>query len=409
MSLEGNDVQNHAVLVARFTSSGQWDRVLDTAREWLAQNPENSRAHLAAGQALLNLERYAEAESHLQQVLIRQPNNAVAHRFLSAVLFRLKRYKAADESIQRAISLAPHDAYNWFHLALTFYRQNDLATARKYAEKARELAPLDSDILNLLALCQPKDATDSRRRLREYKNALALDPENAEVHNNIGVYHMNAEVDFSEAEKCFRRALFFKPSLKVARNNLFIALKHRDRVYRILCSPKDYIFKAFAFMQRKRRESLLLYLLILPLWMLTFRFILVALALWLLFVWPLVKAYEYLTVGDIRTQAGEAGARRGGIFGYRRWPLNLRLTIFGLLLISFWSGVAAILITHAAPLPIDEHATWLGVLVVIGLVTFLAAWLYSKLKKNRFRFQTRSRAKKFDHMLKARPEDDFPR
>ena len=58
---QGN-TPNYAILLSRFSSSGQWDRVLDTAREWLSLNPENIPAHLAAGQALNNLDRHAEAE-----------------------------------------------------------------------------------------------------------------------------------------------------------------------------------------------------------------------------------------------------------------------------------------------------------------------------------------------------------
>ncbi len=61
------------MLILRFSGSGQWDRMLETAREWLAGDPESVRAHMAAGQALLNLKRYAEAESHLRRGLASEP------------------------------------------------------------------------------------------------------------------------------------------------------------------------------------------------------------------------------------------------------------------------------------------------------------------------------------------------
>jgi hypothetical protein len=55
MSHAGTDTSNYAVLISRFTSSGQWDRVLETAREWLSKDAENVTAHMAAGRALLNV------------------------------------------------------------------------------------------------------------------------------------------------------------------------------------------------------------------------------------------------------------------------------------------------------------------------------------------------------------------
>jgi tetratricopeptide (TPR) repeat protein len=399
MSLEGQDLHNHSILISRFSASRQWDRTLETARDWLAKEPENPRAHLAAGQALINLDRHAEAEPHLGQVLARQPQNALAHRFMSIVQFEQKRFKAADESIEKAISLRPDDAYNWFHLARMFYYQNDLASAKKYAERARELAPRNSDIMNLLGMCEPRTQENAREKLRQYEKALELNPENATVHNNVGACHLNVTKDYREAEACFRRALYFQPSLQVARQNLFVALKHRDPVYRALCAPKDFIFKLFSFLRDRRRESLLIYLLLLPLWLVAYRFVFAGLALWFLLVWPLVKAYEYLTLGDIMARAGEIGAKRGGLFGYRRLSLKWRLSIFAVLLAAFWGGLAAgwrksTLFATEAPAQVA-----LGLIAFIGLLILLWFWLQAKIKKNRFMSHVRRRAKHFDRLL----------
>src|ERR1700744_4435851 len=105
MSVAESNAPNFRLLISRFTASGQWERALDTAREWIAADPENSRAHLAAGPALLNLKRYPEADSHLRRALASEPGNAVAHRFMSIAHFHLNRFKEADEEIQKAISL----------------------------------------------------------------------------------------------------------------------------------------------------------------------------------------------------------------------------------------------------------------------------------------------------------------
>lgn len=402
---EGAGTPNYALLVSRFKGSRQWDRVLDTARQWLATDPENSRAHLAAGQSLLNLGQPVEAENHLGKVLQAEPQNSLAHRFISIAYFRQKRYAAADESIQKAISLNPTDPYHWFHLAEMFYRQGDPKMAKKYAIKARELAPRDSDILNLIALCEP---SGDSAKLEQYEQALELDPENAEVHNNIGAYHLNNGKNYEKAEESFRRALFFKPSLKMARANLLLTLKHRDPIYRVLCAPKDFIFRLFAFMRAKRRQSIFLYVLILPVWILAFRFVLAGLVLWCCFVWPLVKAYEYLTVGDIRANAGEIGARRGGLFNYRHWPLKLRLAIFACLLLAFWGGIAGLMEWKVRFMSPEDRAGLLiilpGVAMVAGLIIFAWLWLRKQIKADRLRHHARKRAKRLGHLLETTVE-----
>jgi tetratricopeptide (TPR) repeat protein len=406
MNAGGMNAPDYRMLIMRFMDSGQWDRALESAREWLSVDPHNSRAHLTAGQALLNLKRYAEAEPHLRAVLASEPNSGTAHRFLSLSLFNTKRFKEADEAMQRAISLAPHDHYNWYNLAWMFYRQGDFASAIKYAEKARELNPLDSDVINLLGLCSPHNPAAGKDRLLQYEAALALDPENAEVHNNIGVLRLHAK-DYPAAEEAFRRALFFSPSLKVARNNLFLALKHRDAVYRILCLPRDWLLKAFTFMSQARRKSIWLYVLMLPVWLLTFRFFLGGLVLWCLLIWPMVKVYEFLTVGDIRARAGEIGSRSGGLLGYRKWPVRVRLSIFAGALIAFWAGLAWVFTYGISSVDRNDTVALVGGLAIAGVLFFFVfIQLRAMVRNSRAKAHARKRAKRMAGLLKPEMESE---
>lgn len=339
---QGN-APDYAMLLSRFSSSGQWDHVLDTAREWLSINPENPSAHFAAGQALINLHRHAEAEPHIQRVLIASPQNSLAHHYLSVIHFDQKRYDQANESIHQAISLRPNDAMHWYQLAWMFYRHGDAASARKYAEKARTLSPRDAAILNLIGLCSPVDRPlENAQKLEHYRQALELDPEDAAIHNNLGIYYLDSLKDYRTAEACFRRALFFDPTLKVARSNLLIALKGTDPLYRCLCAPKDFLLRIWSMIRRVFRTNILLYLILIPIWLVAIRFVLGGLLLWCIFVWPLVKVYEFLTVGDLRGQAGEIGARRGGFLGYRRWSPRVRVAIFTAVLLLFWGTLVGL-------------------------------------------------------------------
>jgi Flp pilus assembly protein TadD len=332
---------NFSLLVSRFLESKQWPRALETAGEWLAAEPESVQAHRAAAQALINLQRPAEAERHLARVLASAPGDAFAHRLMSMVHFAGGRFQAADEAIRKAIELQPNDALHWYQVSHMSFQQGDLALARTYAEQAQRLDPRNPHILNMLGLCEPREGNrEEPRELQRYLQALELDPENAVLHNNVGACHLNGGRDFAAAEACSRRALMLEPTNPLFRRNLLLTIKHRDRFYRLLCLPRDFLAKVAGKMRRTRRQSFILYLLLIPLWLVALRFMIAALLLWCLLVWPMLKVYEHLTIGDLRREAGEIGAQRGGWLGYRAWPRWVRMSLFTVALLAFWGGVA---------------------------------------------------------------------
>lgn len=369
---------NYRVLIARFASSGQWERTLETAREWLSVEPENIDAHYAAGRSLVNSDRHAEAERHVNLVLAAKPGHGPSHRLMAEIHFAAGRFKTAEESIRKAISLDPRDAISWYELARICYEQGDEASAKEYAAKASELSPRNPDILNLLAACEPVDSSTVDRKLARHRQALELDPTHAATHENIGIRHLHYTGDYQAAEESFRRSLFFDPACRSARSNLFLTLRNRDRIYRAIHAPKDFVLKFFAS-GGIPKINVFPDLLMLPVWLLIFSF---GLAFWSLFFWPLLKAYEYLTIGDIRSGAGEVAATRGGLLGWRRWLLSIRLAIFAVLLGTFWGG-AVWLCLHKQPISIRTIWKTLGGLYLFfALVTCLLPLLSKKILKN---------------------------
>jgi Flp pilus assembly protein TadD len=393
---------DYGILTNRFLSSKQWDRALATAFEWLGKEPENLQAHLVAAQSLINLDREAEAPTHLARVLAGNPENDFAHRLLSIVHFEGGRFKEADESIRKAISLDPNDEYHWHHLARMSYNQGDLGTAKKCAQKARELNPRDPNIQNLLILCEPDTPETAKTKIIHYEQILELDPENANVYNNMGAQYLEGLKDFAGAEECFRKALFFDPANKMFRRNLFLAIKHRDLVYRTLCAPKDFLFKIIAFFQDIRKKSLALYFLMITIWLLALRFVLGGLILWFTLVWPMIKVYEYLTVGDLRSRAGEVGARRGGLLGYRKWSVRLRLGLFAVCLITFWGMIFWVAATsnsaNAKAKPEWVYAV-LGFVMLAAGFAFLIYWVRRMIRNQRQAKAARNRARQVKAIL----------
>ena len=388
---------NYKLLVVRYNESGQWERSLATARDWLAADPENAGAHRAAAQSLVNLDKAAEAEKFIAKALSRRPDDDFVQRLASIAHFKLGRPREADEAIHRAISLNPTDSGHWRHLAWMSYVQGDHASARKWAEKARSLSPRDPNVLNLLSLCQPKGPEGQSLKETYLREALELRPNDPNLQNNLGVNLMNVSRDFAAAEMCFRRALSANPASKLYRKNLFSALKGRDPIYKALCAPRDLILRALVRARRNGRERLWLLPLILLAWLLVARYMIGALILWLILVWPLVKTYEYLTLGDLKKKAGEIGAQRGGFLGFRRWPLRARLAIFGLVLVGFWTALALAARNVRAGDALATYGLLLVIIVLCGAVVFWA--VRRNIRFFRAGIHKRRRSKKFSDLL----------
>jgi tetratricopeptide (TPR) repeat protein len=381
--------QRYETLIGRLVGGRDWERALKVARDWLAEEPESVAAHLAAGQALVNLRRYAEARPHLVKTLTGNPRHDFAHRLASICCFHLNDIPKADEHIQQALTLQPTDAMHWYHLAWMRYQLGALDLAAKHARRSLELQPRDADTLNLLALCECRD---NKAQLAQYLLALEIDPENSIVHNNLGTHYLNVVRDYQAAEESFRRALTLNPSNKTAQTNLFEVLKRRDPIYRTLSLPWTLV--GWASLMRKDRTALGKIGLV-ALWLFAGRFFVAILLFWFALIYPLLKVYEYLTLGDIQAKAGVLGARRGGFLGYRRWPLAVRFGIFVALTVLFWGGVYVGFAMH-----LIEEGAIVGLLALPLLFVFVAALIRSAERSHRRRIAKRSE-KKMNRQMKS--------
>lgn len=380
------------VLIDRLTESRQWDRLLESARDWLAEDPEAHAAHFAAGHALLSLDRPAEALPHLEQVVTDLPWHGTAHRLLATTHFDLGNHRQADRSIVEAIRLEPDDFRPWYELARMCHVQHDPPNALKWATRALELAPGDPDVVNLYVVCGGKTGTTGAPA----EAVLALDPEHALAHVNLSRDHLQAG-DHRKAEACFRRALAIEPLMRVAREDLLLAVRWRDPVYRTLCAPADVLrwIVRKTYGEEGHNRSFVAAAVVLLAWLCLFKFVIAGWILWLIFLWPMTKYYEHLAIGDLRSEAGEIGARRGGFLGYRGWPRWLRMTLFAAGLGGFWFGVLRRIFTEDA---MDGGPGPAG-LVVISLV--VVAVLALRVVESSLRLEGRLRSWRRERLLKT--------
>jgi len=207
---------------------------------------------LARAEALVELRRYAEAESLLGHVLAARPddhrawcvlalvhdglgqaarmleaaNRAVAlapeeewgHRLASIALARLRQLEEAVRAAGEAVRLDPNGWRTHVQYSLVAAQVPRLAQdAYRAAQRAAELAPHSSDAHFALGLTS--DATGRHEEVAEhYRQALRLDPEHVNALNNVTNLERGTRLGSKAAG--YARALRADPSAAVPRENL---------------------------------------------------------------------------------------------------------------------------------------------------------------------------------------------
>lgn len=194
----------------------------------VSQPPEDLDALLAQPIAAINAGRKHEAIERLQALLEIHPQLADAHLMLGKLLHGEKKYEDARDSYLLASALRP----NWWppHLQLGLLDTDEghVAEAAKPLAKAIELGAPGADVHNVLGAAYMR-AGDAHAAAGCFRTALALDPELARAHSNLGVALFRHLEEYDEGEWHIARALELAPDDSAAECNLVMVLYGRGR------------------------------------------------------------------------------------------------------------------------------------------------------------------------------------
>src|SRR6185295_17291553 len=97
------------------------------------------------------LGRKEEIIPHFLRALALDPRRADAHNNLGKALLDLERYEEAEASLRRAIALDPRLGPAWFNLATVLFGAGRLEEAEQAYRRGVELEPADRGGLSALA------------------------------------------------------------------------------------------------------------------------------------------------------------------------------------------------------------------------------------------------------------------
>jgi tetratricopeptide (TPR) repeat protein len=136
--------QGDLALLARDYASKQMDKEIVVNQQRLRTNPDDPKAHLQIGKALMGLDRKSEAEQHLRSSIERQPEGDEAHYFLG-VLYRLQnRLEAARREFEAVLRLNPDHFRAHGNLGWVLSTQGNALQAEQHFRAALQLNPRDA-------------------------------------------------------------------------------------------------------------------------------------------------------------------------------------------------------------------------------------------------------------------------
>jgi Flp pilus assembly protein TadD len=184
------------------------------------------RSPTDAALGLINVGRADEAAAVLAVLLAEQPDNVVALGLLALACLRAHRWAEALTAADAAIGLAPDHLPAWQRRAIALLELDRAAEAESAAAEYVRLGPDQWHAHYLMARVLYPVRGRRIDALRYAETARELAPNQADVHNMLGVVHRALEHRVA-AEQAYRAALAIDPTHALARSNL--ALLHLGR------------------------------------------------------------------------------------------------------------------------------------------------------------------------------------
>ncbi|MGB4107797.1 MAG: tetratricopeptide repeat protein, partial [Alphaproteobacteria bacterium] len=255
----------HHTLGNILNARGRLDEAIAHYKKALEKAPDTPDFLNNLGATLIALCRYDEALPLFQKILEKDPKNFNALSNIGAVLQNRKQYEEALEYYAQAITVKP-DAFNVrYNVAQIFKSLGRQAEALAGYEQVLELKPDHTNaLLNAAHILRVQnrfdeamdyfskiptlDADEETRAnahanrgqilhrkgnceeaIHEYKRALELMPDTAEILNNLGVSY-NAVGQYEQALECYEKSLVLQPGTDETYNNISGTLKNLGRL-----------------------------------------------------------------------------------------------------------------------------------------------------------------------------------
>ena len=253
LRLNPNDAEAHAGIGWTLGNRGDWDGEIMEEREALRLNPNNNVAHVGLGDALGKKRDLEGATEEYREALRLNPNNDAVHVKLGDVLRQMGHWEESESEYRKALRLNPknEDAHLGLGHALSGKGDHDGAIF-EYREVVR-LNPQNADVhewigreiqmrdmapegelikkgqyAEAVLLHEAQEKRDLDEVIFEFREAVRLNPSNAEAHFALGS-SLEAKGDRVGALEEYRAAYSLDPTDATYKQNYEQLLPHMKK------------------------------------------------------------------------------------------------------------------------------------------------------------------------------------
>ena len=149
-------------------------KLLEIAREAVADDADDAGAHLALGVGYYQLGKNEEAVTALEKAIRLNPSLPEAHAYLAGAYFKLGKYEELIEPIQKMMQSYPDFVEGQRVLGCVYIELGDFAKAIECLNKADALTPNNAAILNKLGEAYREAGQLNYARKRSGKRSVLI-------------------------------------------------------------------------------------------------------------------------------------------------------------------------------------------------------------------------------------------
>ena len=160
-----------------------------------------------------------EAEKLYKSILKSSSNNFEVIHLLGIIKIQLKQFEEAIVWLNKAILINNnHSIFN--NLGVCYKELKKYPEALNNFKNAIKIKPNYAEVYNNIGIVY-KSIENFTEAIFNYKQAIQLKPDYAEAYNNLGIIYLDKE-EYDEAKNLFEKAIQLKPDYAEAYNNLGI-------------------------------------------------------------------------------------------------------------------------------------------------------------------------------------------
>ncbi len=344
----------------------------------LAADPENPDLHRLVAIALWQLERPTEAESHLHEALRIDADDNLSRALLALLRSSPIGKTSSDRDAIAALALDPDSILAWTALAQSSLG-DDPGFSRQCCQRMLQLDPhcISAHIyLHHLALLDEEQEGSRRQAEQWLRDALAIEPENADLHALLGDQLITERGRKKEGRYYLEQALMLDPSSSSASTRRETLGIHSDIILKLLRLPGRICLGAITGAGRLIGKFPILIILG-KFYLALVAICLVGWVIWLYMLGPVAWMYRRYAIGGEDLRARLACSRWRMVIGLVPRAAWLRRCVV-VLLIPAWFFVAPQIVTLVSRLHPSFHAGNLGAAALAALLLgglSLALWL----------------------------------